>query len=127
MGGGGPQPAPHFPLCPPPRAKIGCVGAQDRQLQIGMGAPDQGRMLEARCQHRGCGACVGPCPFPAGFLIVYSTPLAAELLRPGLRASLSLAWPHWGFVFPCRSKFNKKAAERHWELLHALFDRTLKN
>ena len=34
---------------------------------------------------------------------------------------------HHGFVFPCRSKFNKKAAERHWELLHALFDRTLKN
>ena len=34
---------------------------------------------------------------------------------------------HHGFVFPCRSKFNKRAAERHWELLHALFDRTLKN
>ena len=34
---------------------------------------------------------------------------------------------HHGFVFPCRSKFNKKAAERHWELLHALFERTLKN
>lgn len=36
-------------------------------------------LAEARCQHRGCGACVGPFPFPAGFLIVYSTPLAAEL------------------------------------------------
>ena len=34
---------------------------------------------------------------------------------------------HHGFVFPRRTKFNKKAAERHWELLHALFDRTLKN
>ena len=31
-----------------------------------------------------------------------------------------------GFVFPHRDKFNKVAAERHWELLHALFDRTLK-
>ena len=32
---------------------------------------------------------------------------------------------HHGFVFPCRPKFNKKAAERHWELLHAMFERTL--
>ncbi|HAD36987.1 MAG TPA: hydrolase [Gammaproteobacteria bacterium] len=33
---------------------------------------------------------------------------------------------HHGFVFPNRAKFDKEAAERHWELLHSLFDRTLK-
>jgi carboxymethylenebutenolidase len=34
---------------------------------------------------------------------------------------------HHGFVFPQRAKFHKAAAERHWELLYGLFDRTLKN
>ncbi len=33
---------------------------------------------------------------------------------------------HHGFVFPERALFHKVAAERHWELLHELFDRTLK-
>ena len=33
---------------------------------------------------------------------------------------------HHGFVFPNRAVFDKGAAERHWELLHSLFDRTLK-
>ena len=34
---------------------------------------------------------------------------------------------HHGFVYPNRAKFDKVAAERHWELLYSLFDRTLKN
>ena len=33
---------------------------------------------------------------------------------------------HHGFVFPQRPVFDKPAAERHWELLLAMFDRTLK-
>ena len=33
---------------------------------------------------------------------------------------------HHGFVFPNRAVFDKGAAERHWELLHSMFDRTLK-
>ena len=33
---------------------------------------------------------------------------------------------HHGFVFPERALFHKLAAERHWELLHGLFERTLK-
>jgi len=33
---------------------------------------------------------------------------------------------HHGFVFPDRALFHKVAAERHWELLHELFDRTLR-
>ena len=33
---------------------------------------------------------------------------------------------HHGFVFPERALFHKVAAERHWELLHGLFDRNLK-
>ena len=34
---------------------------------------------------------------------------------------------HHGFAFPGRGKmFNKEAAERHWERIHALFDRNLK-
>jgi|TARA_Y100000758_G_scaffold100314_1_gene69457 carboxymethylenebutenolidase len=34
---------------------------------------------------------------------------------------------HHGFVFPQRPKYDKVAAERHWELLHSMFDRTLKS
>ena len=34
---------------------------------------------------------------------------------------------HHGFVFPQRPKYDKPAAERHWELLHSMFDRTLKS
>ncbi len=33
---------------------------------------------------------------------------------------------HHGFVFPGRPVFDKPAAERHWELLMSMFDRTLK-
>ena len=33
---------------------------------------------------------------------------------------------HHGFVFPQRPVFDKPAAERHWELLMSMFDRTLK-
>ena len=33
---------------------------------------------------------------------------------------------HHGFVFPQRPAFDKPAAERHWELLFDMFDRTLK-
>ena len=32
---------------------------------------------------------------------------------------------HHGFVFPNRPVFDKGGAERHWELLHGLFSRTL--
>ena len=32
---------------------------------------------------------------------------------------------HHGFVFPQRPVYDKPAAERHWELLHDLFDRQL--
>ena len=32
---------------------------------------------------------------------------------------------HHGFVFPQRPKYDKVASERHWELLHSLFDRNL--
>jgi carboxymethylenebutenolidase len=32
-----------------------------------------------------------------------------------------------GFVFPQRPLFNKSAAERHWELLSSMFNRTLRN
>jgi carboxymethylenebutenolidase len=31
-----------------------------------------------------------------------------------------------GFAFPARAAYNKDAAERHWERLHALFNRKLK-
>ena len=46
---------------------------------------------EERCGHAGCGGCVGPFPFAAGFLLVLSTSLAEELaaspvLRHDLRA-----------------------------------------
>lgn len=32
-----------------------------------------------------------------------------------------------GFAFPQRPAYNKAGAERHWERLHALFDRTLRS
>ena len=32
---------------------------------------------------------------------------------------------HHGFAFPERPVYDKAAAERHWERLHALFRRTL--
>ncbi len=34
---------------------------------------------------------------------------------------------HHGFVFPQRAKYDQVASERHWELLHSLFDRNLKS
>ena len=34
---------------------------------------------------------------------------------------------HHGFVFSQRAKYDKAASERHWELLHSLFDRNLKS
>ena len=47
-------------------------------------------VAERRCRHAGCGACVGPFPFAAGFLVILSTPLAATLARsPGLRSDLA--------------------------------------
>ena len=47
-------------------------------------------VAEQRCHHAGCGACVGPFPFAAGFLVILSTPLAAALTRsPGLRSDLA--------------------------------------
>ena len=45
---------------------------------------------EQRCRHAGCGRCVGPFPFAAGFLVILSTPLAAALARsPGLQSDLA--------------------------------------
>ena len=47
-------------------------------------------VAERRCRNAGCGACVGPFPFAAGFLVILSTPLAATLARsPGLRSDLA--------------------------------------
>ena len=47
-------------------------------------------VAERRCRHAGCGACVGPFPFAAGFLVILSTPLAAALARsPGLQSDLT--------------------------------------
>ena len=44
---------------------------------------------EQRCRHTGCGRCVGPFPFAAGFLVILSTPLVAALAHsPGLRSGL---------------------------------------
>ena len=34
---------------------------------------------------------------------------------------------HHGFVFSQRPKYDQVASERHWELLHSLFDRNLKS
>ena len=46
----------------------------------------------------------------------------------GADVSYSAEWiegVHHGFVFPQRPKYDKVASERHWELLHSLFDRNL--
>ena len=56
-----------------------------------------------------------------------------DRLVAALEAAGTNAYCEWvletehGFVFPQRAKFHKAGAERHWELLQGLFDRTLKN
>ena len=53
--------------------------------------------------------------------------LSAHLLATGINARVE--WypgTHHGFAFPTRGAvYNKEAAERHWERLHALFARNL--
>jgi carboxymethylenebutenolidase len=53
--------------------------------------------------------------------------LAAHLAEVGTNARVEW-YPgvHHGFAFPQRPVYDKPAAERHWERLHALFDRTLR-
>ncbi|MFN0025606.1 MAG: dienelactone hydrolase family protein [Acidimicrobiales bacterium] len=53
--------------------------------------------------------------------------LQAHLRTAGTNARIE--WypgTHHGFAFPQRALFDKPAAERHWERLHALFARNLK-
>ena len=54
--------------------------------------------------------------------------LEGLLERSGARGELEI-YPdvHHGFAFPLRWCFDKPAAERHWERLHALYERRLKN
>ena len=54
--------------------------------------------------------------------------LVASFGAAGTKAHCEwVAEAHHGFVFPERALFHKVAAERHWELLHELFERTLKD
>jgi len=53
--------------------------------------------------------------------------LEAHLRSVG--ANVRVEWypgAHHGFAFPGRAAFDKTHAERHWERLYALFDRTLR-
>jgi carboxymethylenebutenolidase len=52
--------------------------------------------------------------------------LAADFKANGVNAEVEI-YPgvHHGFAFPERQAFNKAAAERHWERLHALYQRNL--
>ena len=52
--------------------------------------------------------------------------LEAHLTTVGANARVErYAGVHHGFAFPQRPVYDKPAAERHWERLHALFQRTL--
>ncbi|HWV97826.1 MAG TPA: dienelactone hydrolase family protein [Xanthobacteraceae bacterium] len=53
-------------------------------------------------------------------------PLRDTLKKDGVNAEVEL-YPgtHHGFAFPARPDYDKVAAERHWERLHALFRRRL--
>ncbi|WP_428122056.1 dienelactone hydrolase family protein [Candidatus Poriferisodalis sp.] len=52
--------------------------------------------------------------------------LCAAFAEAGTNADTHwLEGTHHGFVFPQRPVYDKPAAERHWELLHDLFDRQL--
>jgi carboxymethylenebutenolidase len=54
-------------------------------------------------------------------------PLRAALEKDGIVAEVELyRGVEHGFAFPGRAAYNKDAAERHWERLFALFDRTLR-
>jgi carboxymethylenebutenolidase len=63
----------------------------------------------------------------------WAPPPAVEQLEAGLRASGTPYRLEWypgvehGFVFPQRAVYDRAGAERHWERLFALFERTLKN
>jgi carboxymethylenebutenolidase len=56
------------------------------------------------------------------------TEYVERMRAPGGRAELKV-YPgaHHGFAFPKRPVYNKDAAERHWERLHALFRRHLQS
>jgi len=51
---------------------------------------------------------------------------AADFKAHGVRGEVEI-YPgtHHGFAFPERAQYDKAAAERHWERLHALFGRNL--
>ena len=54
--------------------------------------------------------------------------VSTEIEQSGVNGRVELyEGAHHGFAFPGRGKiYDKEAAERHWERLHALFDRNLR-
>jgi carboxymethylenebutenolidase len=54
--------------------------------------------------------------------------LQKHLATTGIRFRIEIyAGTHHGFAFPGRQgAYDMRAAERHWERLHALFERNLK-
>lgn len=62
----------------------------------------------------------------------WAPPADIAALQAGLEASGAPHRIEWypgtehGFVFPQRAVYHREGAERHWERLHALFDRTLR-
>jgi carboxymethylenebutenolidase len=54
--------------------------------------------------------------------------VSTEIEQSGVNGRVELyEGTHHGFAFPGRGKiYDKEAAERHWERLHALFDRNLR-
>ena len=55
-------------------------------------------------------------------------PLRQALRNDGVNAEVELyGGAHHGFAFPKRPVYDKQAAERHWERLHALFRRGLQS
>lgn len=62
----------------------------------------------------------------------WAPPADVQKLQAALQAARAPHRLEWypavehGFVFPQRPAYNREAAERHWERLFALFDRTLR-
>ena len=62
----------------------------------------------------------------------WAPPADVQKLQAALKAAGTPHRLEWypavehGFVFPQRAAYNRQAAERHWERLFALFDRTLR-
>ncbi len=69
--------------------------------------------------------------FACAELDEYAPPAMIDGLEAHLRAvgaNARIEWypgAHHGFAFPQRTAYDKAAAERHWERLHALFARNL--